>query len=198
MKRIRHLLLDLGGILYRVEYHRTGEALHLPRQALATLLGDPTVCAYEKGLLSTEAFIAHWRKRFPHFSEEELINAWNAMLLGPLPQAEAILKELSRHFSIAILSNTNALHLSIVEPEILPWSLYVEDMFFSHHLHKRKPEPEIYQEVIKALGWSPEKTLFIDDNEVNVEGAQKAGLKGYHFFPPNQPENLLAIIRDAE
>lgn len=192
---IRHLLLDLGGVLYGVDYHRTTSALGLPDDALPHLLSDPILAEYEKGTLSTEAFLTHWAKRFPALSREALIDAWNAMLLGPLPAAEAVLAQLAKHFSLALLSNTNDLHLAIVEPAIAPWRPYFAGMFFSNRLHRRKPDPETYLHVLDELGWHPEETLFIDDSLSNVEGAQQAGLHVHHFFPPNQPEKLIAIAR---
>jgi len=189
---IRHILLDLGGVLYGVEYTRTTEALGLPPEALPTLLQDPVLAEYEKGLLTTEAFLAHWQRRFPHLSEAELIDAWCAMLRGPLPEAETLLAKLYPHFSLALFSNTNDLHLAIVEPEIMPWSVYFTDMFFSNRLHLRKPEPEAYQTVLARLGWAPAETLFIDDSPTNIAGAQAAGMHTYLLHPPNQPLALLS------
>lgn len=195
MSKIRHILLDLGGVLYGVEYHRTTRALGLPDEELPLLLNDPMLLSYEKGECSTEAFIAHWQNRFPDFTVETLIDAWNAMLLGPLPEAEAVLQELSAHFSLALLSNTNDLHLSIVEPEILPWSRYFTDMFFSNRIHRRKPEPDTYQYVLRELGWSAHETLFIDDSRRNVEAAQAVGLTTYLLYPANQPLQLMEAVK---
>lgn len=193
MTRIRHLLLDLGGVLYGVEYHRTAIALGLSPHALPELLNDPILAQYEEGAISTEEFLRHWRGRFPHLSPSQLAEAWNKMLLGPLPQVETILSELHSHFSLALLSNTNDLHLAIVEPEISAWRPFFEDVFFSNRIHRRKPHPETYTFVLETLGWAATETLFIDDSLLNVQGARQAGLHGYHFSPPNQPERLLKI-----
>ncbi|MCS7154086.1 MAG: HAD family phosphatase [Bacteroidia bacterium] len=193
MRRVRHLLLDLGGVLYGVEYHRTAIALGLSPHALPELLNDPILAQYEEGAISTEEFLRHWQARFPHLSPPQLVEAWNKMLLGPLPQVETILSELCSHFSLALLSNTNDLHLAIVEPEISAWRPFFEGIFFSNRIHKRKPNPETYLYVLEVLGWAGKETLFIDDSLLNVQGAQRAGLHGYHFSPPNQPERLLQI-----
>nr|BAL57825.1 HAD family hydrolase [uncultured Bacteroidetes bacterium] len=188
------ILLDLGGVLYGVDYLRTVQALGLPPEALPGLLTDPALLAYEKGLLSTKGFLAHLRKRFPEHSLEALIEAWNAMLLGPLPQTPAILHALSRAYSLALLSNTNDLHLMVVEPDILPWSPYFEDMFFSNRLGQRKPDPDTYRTVLKKLGWNPEKTLFVDDSPTNIEGARQAGLQTLLLSTPNRPDLLLNLL----
>jgi FMN phosphatase YigB (HAD superfamily) len=88
MKSVKYILLDLGGVLYGVDYGLTLQGLGLSAEALPALLQDPTLAAYEKGELSTEAFLQGWKSRFPHLTERDLIDAWNAMLLGPLPEAE--------------------------------------------------------------------------------------------------------------
>lgn len=192
---IRNLLLDLGGVLYGVEYHRTTQALGLPDEALPQLLSNPILAEYEKGLISTEAFLTHWAGQFPTLSRETLIQAWNAMLLGPLPSAEAVLRQLAERFSLALLSNTNDLHLTIVEPAISPWRRYFSEMFFSNRLHRRKPDPETYRYVLDLLGWAPSETLFIDDSLTNIEGAKRAGLHTHHLCPANQPEHLPEIVQ---
>ncbi|MCS6895744.1 MAG: HAD family phosphatase [Bacteroidia bacterium] len=195
---IRNLLLDLGGVLYGIEYERTTAALGLGRDALPALLGDPILAAYEKGIISTEAFLSYWQERFPALSREQLIVAWNAMLLGILPESEMVLSSLSRTFQVALLSNTNELHLTRVEPEIRPWMRYFAGVFYSNRIQRRKPDPETYQFVLSQLGWKAEETLFVDDSLPNVKGAQSAGLHAQHFQPPNRPLRLLELLPTTE
>ena len=190
MKSVKYILLDLGGVLYGVDYGLTLQGLGLSAEALPALLQDPTLAAYEKGELSTEAFLQGWKNRFPHLTERDLIDAWNAMLLGPLPEAEKVLQILASSYSLALLSNTNDLHLTIVEPHIAPWRKYFVEVFFSNRISRRKPEPAAYRYVLDELGWQPQNTLFIDDNSLNVQAAQALGCLGY-CIARNQPELIL-------
>lgn len=191
---IRHLLLDLGGVLYGVDYGRTAHALGLSPQQLAALLNDPSLIAYECGQLSTEAFLEHWQKRFSTHSRAQLIAAWNAMLLGPLPETPAVLQQLMQRFSLAVLSNTNDLHFEQVAPAIAPWKPYFVEIFFSHHIGRRKPDPETYRYVLDRLGWAPQHTLFVDDSPANVAGARAAGLRAWLMHLPNQPLSSLPFF----
>ncbi len=190
MKAVKYILLDLGGVLYELDYGRTLQGLGLSSDALPALLQDPTLAAYEKGELSTEAFLQGWKNRFPHLTEGDLIGAWNAMLIGPLPQAETILASLASSYPLALLSNTNDLHLTIVEPQITPWRKYFVEVFFSNRIFRRKPEPASYLYVLNELGWQPQNTLFIDDNSINVYAAQALGCLGY-CLERNRPELIL-------
>ncbi|MCS6790957.1 MAG: HAD family phosphatase [Bacteroidia bacterium] len=195
--RIRNLLLDLGGVLYGVDYGRTLQALGLSQDAFH-LLEDPILKRYEKGEISTDTFLAHWSTRFPHLSLPQLLQAWNAMLLGPLPEAEEVLSILQAHFRLALFSNTNLLHIEVVEPQIALWKPYFDAVFYSCFIGKRKPDPEAFTYVLERLGWPAEETLFVDDNPHNIRGAESVGMRGYHLHPPNQPTLLLKLVETLQ
>lgn len=57
-------------------------------------------------------------------------------------------------------------------------SLFVKD-FYSHEIHERKPDLASYEKVIGLSGIKPAETLFVDDLEKNIVGAEKAGLKTF-------------------
>lgn len=176
MSTFSYVLLDLGGLLYGVDYRKTLEAFGLPSNDLSIFSHHPLIMAYERGLISTEAFVESLSKALG-LRAEEVIAAWNAMLLGPLPEGQKLLEALAAHYPLALLSNTNDLHLQIVEPQIAPWRGYFVKQFFSNRLMRRKPDPETYLSVLIELGWPPSQTLFIDDSAPNIEGARKAGLQ---------------------
>ncbi len=58
-----------------------------------------------------------------------------------------------------------------------------DEVVFSFEIGKIKPEEEIYLYCVDKLKVSPGETLFIDDREVNVEGARRVGLGTYLFIP---------------
>jgi putative hydrolase of the HAD superfamily len=52
---------------------------------------------------------------------------------------------------------------------------------FSYELHVVKPEPAIYEHMIRGLGVPPGQALFLDDRPENVEGARAVGLQAELF-----------------
>lgn len=50
----------------------------------------------------------------------------------------------------------------------------------SAHVGHRKPEPAIYRLALEALGVSPDRALFLDDNEENVAAAADIGMRVVH------------------
>jgi len=57
----------------------------------------------------------------------------------------------------------------------------------------RKPDPAIYHLTLERLGVAPEASLFIDDNELNVEAARELGMRAVHF---RSNEQAIPEIRD--
>ena len=53
--------------------------------------------------------------------------------------------------------------------------------FSSCYVGLRKPHAEIYRRAIDILGVAPERILFIDDRQENVDGAVQAGMTGIRF-----------------
>jgi len=65
----------------------------------------------------------------------------------------------------------------------------------------RKPEPEIYRLTLERLGGvAPERSLFVDDNELNVEAARELGIHAVHFRSNEQaiPEMRSALALEPE
>ncbi|MBV9415229.1 MAG: HAD family phosphatase [Solirubrobacterales bacterium] len=50
----------------------------------------------------------------------------------------------------------------------------------------RKPEPRIYEITLERLGVSPEASLFIDDIDVNCDGARQLGMQAIRFRSTDQ------------
>jgi putative hydrolase of the HAD superfamily len=58
---------------------------------------------------------------------------------------------------------------------------YFKVAFSSCYVGLRKPEPAIYLRALDILGCLPERVLFIDDRQENVDGGSAAGMKSIRF-----------------
>ena len=52
-----------------------------------------------------------------------------------------------------------------------------EGVVVSSDVKMIKPNPAIYEYILKAYNLNPEECLFIDDMEANIEAAERAGMK---------------------
>jgi len=136
---------------------------------------------YETGQISRENFVGGIQKHIPNASSEEILKAWNAVLLDfPLYRLE-FLQMLSKKYRLFLLSNTDAIHIETFEQNNSP-SFYgdfykcFEKVYFSFEIERRKPNPEIYTYVLNNHDLQAKRTLFIDDKKENTDAALSLGL----------------------
>jgi putative hydrolase of the HAD superfamily len=73
-----------------------------------------------------------------------------------------------------------------------PWivSSKFEDVFdamiISAEVGVAKPDARIYQIALEKLGVSASESVFVDDFQVNVDGAHAFGMQAVHFIQPEQ------------
>jgi putative hydrolase of the HAD superfamily len=109
-------------------------------------------------------------------------------MIGEMPEKYiSFLKRLRNHYRIFLLSNTNAIHIEYLESYLNrkfgynPLPEMFEQSYYSFAIGKRKPDKEAYEHVLNNASLNASETLFIDDTEINIKGAQQAGLLGYYL-----------------
>ena len=89
-------------------------------------------------------------------------------------------------FPLFLLSNTNALHFDYIKERfgliLEPFRAFI----LSYRVGSRKPEPAIYQSLIRQAGRPPEEILFLDDKVSFVAGALSQGLTAWQFRSPQE------------
>jgi len=196
LKEIKNIIFDLGGVIVNIDYHLTINAfknlgLIDPEKIYTQFQQLPVMDKYDIGQISSDEFVAELRKILaPGTSDEQIINAWNAMLLDfPQERAELLLKLKSKYRTF-LLSNTNDIHITYFFKRIKKdygydeMKSFFEKDYYSHRIGMRKPNKEIFDFVVNENGLIPSETLFIDDTLQHVEGAKRAGLRGYHLVAP--------------
>jgi putative hydrolase of the HAD superfamily len=96
------------------------------------------------------------------------------------------LRELrERGYKLAICTN-NIREWEARWRAMLPVDEIFDVVVDSAFVGSRKPEPRIYEITLERLATPPEATLFIDDVEVNCEGARALGMGAIHFRSTDQ------------
>jgi HAD superfamily hydrolase (TIGR01549 family) len=81
-----------------------------------------------------------------------------------------------------ILSNNNEIHYDWIINylkttfKINNYDDYFEKAYFSQQMKLRKPNTNIFEQVLKDNNLNPAETLFIDDSPQHIEGAKKLGI----------------------
>ena len=125
-----------------------------------------------------------------NLNDLQIRNSWNQVLLHFNIERMDFLKELSKRYIIYLFSNTNSIHVECLEKRCLeemglPLSSYFDDVWYSNILHLRKPNVEAFEKVLALGNLERTDTLFIDDNELNIKGAELAGLDVIHLKKPS-------------
>lgn len=191
---IKNIIFDLGGVILNIDLRKTQEAfrlLGLKEIDSIFRMGhiDSFFKLYEKGALSDDQFVEEIQKEIGSpVSFEKIVAAWNALLLDFPPERIELLKELKSRYRLFLLSNTSALHhIRFHEIFKQEFGISLDDLFekayYSHVIKLHKPDTAAYKLITDENGLDPAETLFIDDSPANVEGAEKAGLKGIYLEP---------------
>ena len=199
---IKTLLFDFGGVF--LELDKTATKRHLQTYFPK---GLPSAIQalhhqYEKGEISTDAFIQRHLKESNALTKQAFINAWNAML-GDLPEHRLrFLKELSVNgkYRLILLSNTNELHIEWVRANIATFDEFracFDKFYLSYEIGRRKPDADIFQLVLNENGSKPEETLFIDDTREHTLTAEKMGFNIWHLDEQKQDvSDLFSVKKD--
>jgi putative hydrolase of the HAD superfamily len=90
-----------------------------------------------------------------------------------------IIEKLKEHYRVVCLSNTE------VEIEEFNRKTGLFDQFhkayISTQMHMKKPDPEIFQAVLKEEQAEPRESIMVDDNKDNIKTADKLGINVIHF-----------------
>ena len=177
------LLFDLGGVLIDCENFKkilqwenwTQELSELENK----LIESGTNERYQRGKIGTKEFVETTISELDlTVSVSRFLREFRLLPKGFYPGADVLLKELSRNYITACLSNTNELHWNKL-CGVNKIEKCFKFSFPSHIIHKVKPEKAAYTYVVKALGVEPGAIAFFDDREENVAAAKKVGIDAF-------------------
>jgi HAD superfamily hydrolase (TIGR01509 family) len=178
--RIDAILFDLGGVLIELAGVEQMLAWCPSLSGIDELwrrwLLSSAVRRYEAGGATRAEFAAEIIAEFDlPVGSDAFLEAFATWPRTLFPGATALLAELAPRYRLASVSNTNEVHWERFRRE---WSLdtHFHDNFPSHQIGKLKPDAEYFGHVIDALGVPAQRVLFVDDNALNVEAAQRLGL----------------------
>jgi putative hydrolase of the HAD superfamily len=173
------VLFDLGGVLVELG----GVAMfggwigeQREEEIWRRWLACPWVRRYERGQCTTQEFgdgmVESWSLSL---SPDEFLDHFRRWPRGLFPGARELLCDLEGAATRACFSNTNALHWND-QFRAFELDRLLEHTFLSFELGLVKPDREAFEHVVESLGVGPERVLFLDDNQLNVEGARAAGI----------------------
>jgi glucose-1-phosphatase len=197
MKIIKNIIFDLGGIFMELSYKKTEEAFEALgvanfHELFTQHKASPLFVHLETGRIDKNEFYEGFRKLVGmNLCNNQIRDAWNAMLLNFPTERLLWLKEASKKYKVYLFSNTNIIHYEafqkIFRENTRKQNLddYFIKAYYSHELGLRKPDEEAFIEILKKEKLCAEETLFIDDTPVNIESAKHVGMQAILLQSPN-------------
>ena len=193
-REIDVVLFDLGGVLIRLG--GMGDMAMLAdepdeEEIWRRWLTCPWVRRYERGECDERTFargmVESWSMPA---SPNEFLDAFVSWPKGLLPGARELVTDLHGRTRLACLSNTNRVHCERYEEQFGLMTLF-DEQYLSYEMGLVKPDREAFDHTISSLGCAPHRVLFLDDNQINVEGARRAGLTAEKAVGPDEARDVL-------
>ncbi len=151
----------------------------------------------EAGLLSADGFRqAVLDESRPDAVPSDVDDALAKILVGIEPYKLELLHKLAVSYDIYMLSNNNPIVVPIARRMFAEGGFCMEKDFrkcyISYQMKALKPSEAFYKAVIEDIGLPSEDMLFVDDSQINVDGAVAAGLPSVYYKPGSDLAALLA------
>jgi 2-haloacid dehalogenase len=190
---IHALIFDFGGVLVNWDPHRVFQKYFPDDQAIDRFLAEIDFPAWnlqqDKGYPFNLA-VADLSAQFPQYAH--LIRAydeqWEESITGIIPETVELLHRLkTAGYSLYGLTNWNVDKFNLVRNRYAFFGLF-KYILVSGEVKLIKPDPAIFQLLLRKIKRTPQECLLIDDTLLNIEVAQKMGFSAIHFTSPSQLE----------
>ncbi len=187
--KIDAIIFDFGGVFLDIDYQKTSQAFKDLGMAqfddyYQQSFTNPLFADFETGRIDDKEWLDGLRKESGcNLTDQQMIDAWNAMLGNFRPSSIDYIKSIKNSMPIFLLSNTNVIHHlafhNIYEQEFgnREFDSGFHKAYYSHIIGIKKPDAAAYNTILEENNLNPATTLFIDDTEKNIVGAREAGLQ---------------------
>ncbi len=195
---ITTIIFDMGNVLidfrWRALFHEMGlEGGKFERMAKATVL-DPVWNEFDRGIWTDEMMQDAFIKNDPGMEKEikEFMADRFPGLLKKFDYTDGWLDAIkAKGYRILILSNFSEKAFRDCADE-LDYVAKADEAVISWKVHMLKPDPEIFEYMIKEYDLVPEECVFIDDNADNIRTADSFGINTVLFTDKPSADEALA------
>lgn len=196
---INTVVFDIGNVLAGFDWQSYLSQFGFSKEtesriAKATFLGNNWK-EVDRGVKSDEEIYKDCLKEIPDL-EQELSKVWagRATIVREYDYAtEWILSLKKKGLQVYLLSNYGKTPFEAAK-KTFSFFQHVDGMVISYEVKHIKPEPEIYQELIRRFQIVPKETVFIDDMQENLKAAEEFGIETILFTSKENTQKHLDFI----
>jgi len=193
---ISSIFIDIGGVLFSLDYQRVWNRLcersgKTVDEVQKALYAEDIFYPFESGDIGAYTYYCEVTNRLScDISYEEFRNIWNSLLIKDERMFE-IVSFLKSQAAILVLSNTNEMNAKYMEQDIKSLTDKAVYSFQAGHL---KPDRKIYEYALQVACVLPNRVLFIDDTEENIDAAEALGIRSHLFKNEKELYGLLVSL----
>ena len=185
---IKNIIFDMGKVLVGYDAMRVCEHyienLHDRTRVCTALFVSPEWILLDMGVMPEEMAFAKICERLPkrlHAAARLCFDHWHEFCMDRIEEMEPLVRDLKEQgYGIYLCSNASVRLLECYR-KVIPGIEYFDGILFSAAEKCIKPQREIYERLFAKFGLRPEECFFIDDLQLNIDGAKDCGMDGYCF-----------------
>ena len=181
------VIFDVGNVLYGWDPDSFLVRQIADDEARLKFIEDVDLYAWHDSLDAGRPYdeaAAELNEKFPQYAH--LIAAWSdrfgETISGPVPGVHAIVEALdAAGVPLFAITNFSADFWPPFHEKERAFFALFRDIVVSGEVKLLKPDPAIYYLALDRFGLKPADALFVDDREINVEGALAVGMAAHLF-----------------
>lgn len=197
---IKNIIFDFGGVLIDWNPHNLYDGYFGDKDKAQWFIDNVCTSEWNSQMDKGKPFdvgVAELVAKFPEWEKEIRVyqSRWHEMVTKEVPGMVQLLTDLKQSgYPIYGLTNWSD---ETMQDEFKRWGIFrlVDDMVVSGREKILKPDPALYNCLLTRFNLKPEECVFIDDNQKNVDAAERMGIHALHF---EGSEKLRAALKEMD
>lgn len=182
---MKNIIFDIGNVLLRFqpdEYLNQYYSLEKTHQLKEMIFSSREWIELDKGTMLIQDVIDVLTKRHPEYTQEItfVLQNWTDMMTPIQENVDIAYRLKEKGYSLYLLSN---FHTEAIETVFHKYDFFqiFDGKMISAHVHKIKPDLEIYKLLLEKYKINPSESVFIDDSLENIKACIKLNITGIHL-----------------
>lgn len=190
---IKNIVFDMGKVLVnyeadRVCRHFMNDPMEI-KEVTTTIFLSPEWILLDMGVIEEKDAMERMINRLTDNHAKEMaklcMSHWHEYNMWPIEGMGDVVKALKeKGYKIYLCSNASVRLLTCYQ-DVIPGIQFFDGILFSAEEKLLKPQKEIYERLFVKFGIKPEESFFVDDLQMNIDGAKACGMDGYCFADGN-------------
>lgn len=200
---IKNIVFDMGKVL--VNYDSSRVCKHFiedeatQKKVEKAVFVSPEWLLLDMGLLTDSEGILRMQSHLDTEYEKKMaglcMEHWHEYCMWAKEGMDRVVRGLKENgYGIYLCSNASARLLSCYK-KVIPGIELFDGVLFSAEVKCMKPQKEMYEHLFKRFDLKPEECFFIDDLQMNIDGAKACGMDGYCFVD-GDADKLRGVLND--